>query len=86
MVKTKGRIARWPLLSDFNFSIEYRKGRSRGNADALSRCINPRDSQCELNEDDKVLKCGPCKKSQKRSQEMVTEYASLHCLRSSKTD
>ena len=43
----KGRIARWlEILSAFDFVVEYRPGQKHGNADALSRCYNPRDCDC----------------------------------------
>ena len=38
----KGRIARWiELLSEYDFSIEYRSGNKHANADTLSRCSTP---------------------------------------------
>ena len=48
--------------------IEYRPGKRHGNADALSRCPNPRDCQCP-EQDNLELKCGPCKKCLKRTSE-----------------
>ena len=63
----KGRIARWiELLSSYNFCIEYRPGRQHGNADGLSRCPNPRDCECPL-QDPVDLRCGPCKKCKRRA-------------------
>ena len=66
----RGRIARWlQLLADYDFEIEYRKGSKHGNADAMSRCPNPRDCACVFeNEEDSNLKCGPCNKCQRRSE------------------
>ena len=49
----KQRISRWiEILSAYNFSIEYRPGNKHGNADAMSRCPNPRD--CTCNESDNL--------------------------------
>ena len=56
------------MLSAYDFEVEYRKGLRHGNADSMSRCPNPRDCQCES--DDNPLKCGPCVKCRKRSMEM----------------
>ena len=68
----KSRIARWiEILSAFDFSIEFRRGRSHGNADALSRCPDPWDCQCEDIDNLESLKCGPCKKCVKRQNEML---------------
>ena len=65
----KGRIQRWiEILSAYNFEIEYRPGKRHGNADALSRCPNPRDCQCP-EQDNLELECGPCKKCLKRTSE-----------------
>lgn len=69
----KGRIARWiEILSQFNFSIQYRPGKKHGNTDALSRmCIDPKNCNCALEEIDYAeplpLKCGPCKKMYKKN-------------------
>lgn len=66
----KGRIQRWiEILSAYNFDIEYRPGNRHGNADGLSRCPNPRDCHCHEQDNMESLKCGPCKKCQKRSME-----------------
>ena len=63
-----GRIARWiEILSAYNFSIEYRKGRNHGNSDGMSRCPNPQDCTCAEGDTLEILKCGPCKKCQKRA-------------------
>ena len=75
----KGRIARWiEILSQFNFSIQYRPGKKHRNADALSRmCIDPKNCNCALEEIDYAeplpLKCGPCKKCTKRTQEIMSQ-------------
>ena len=67
----KGRIARWiEILSAYQFSIEYRPGKKHGNADGLSRCPNPRDCQCPEVDNLESLRCGPCSKCRKRSQDM----------------
>lgn len=44
------------------FAIEHRPGQMHGNADALSRCSNPSNGQCEDVDNLVNLKCGPCKK------------------------
>ena len=63
----KSRIARWiEVLSSYDFEVEYRKGNHHGNADGMSRCPNPRDCQCSPER----LKCGPCKKCEKRTEDM----------------
>ncbi|XP_071144097.1 uncharacterized protein [Mytilus edulis] len=71
MKEPKGRIARWlEILSNFDFSIEYRPGSKHGNADALSRCYNPKDCECADVDNLEYLKCGPCKKCRNRAIEM----------------
>ena len=48
MKEPRAMIARWiEVLSQYDFTIEYRKGTKHQNADSLSRCPNPRDCQCE---------------------------------------
>ena len=67
----KGRIARWiELLSEYDFSIEYRSGNKHANADALSRCPNQWDCQCSDIDNLEVLRCGPCEKCKKRTADM----------------
>ena len=74
----RGRIARWLLiLSGYNFSIEYRKGVKHGNADAMSRCPNPKDCECVFEDDDSALKCGPCAKCLHRSEVMESEWSCM---------
>ena len=64
----KDRVARWiEILSAFNFSVEYRPGNKHGNADGMSRCINPKDCQCPDQDNLEDLKCGPCKKCKRRA-------------------
>ena len=73
----KGRIARWiEILSAYQFSIEYRPGKKHGNADGLSRCPNPRDCQCPEVDNLESLRCGPCSKCRKRSQDMYLRESS----------
>ena len=66
----KGRVARWiEILSTYDFSVEYRPGKKHGNADGLSRCINPKDCQCSEQDNEEDLKCGPCNKCKRRASE-----------------
>ena len=68
----RDKIARWlEILSQYDFSIEYRPGKKQGHCDALSRCENPRDCECPEQDTSEPLKCGPCKKCLKRAQEMM---------------
>jgi hypothetical protein len=67
----KNRIARWiEILSAYDFEIQYRPGKRHGNADALSRCPNPRECECAEEFCEQNLKCGPCKKCTKRAEDM----------------
>ena len=67
----KSRIARWiEVLSAYDFEVEFRPGHKHGNADAMSRCPNPRECHCDDSSDDEVLRCGPCRKCYKRSCDM----------------
>ena len=72
----KSRVARWiEVLSAFDFEVEYRKGTQHCNADALSRCPDPKVCSCQ---DDVPLKCGPCPKCLRKSELMfgsLTEHA-----------
>ena len=73
----KGRIARWiEILSAYQFSIEYRPGKRHGNADAMSRCPNPRDCHCGNEDSTEMLRCGPCTKCQKRTTDMQSTLQS----------
>ena len=64
----KDRIARWiEVLSAYHFTVEYRPGKRHGNADAMSRCPNPRNCCCPV--PDEPLKCGPCHKCQMRTED-----------------
>ena len=68
----RGKIARWlEILSQYDFSVEYRPGKKQGHCDALSRCENPRDCECPEQDTSEPLKCGPCKNCIKRAQEMM---------------
>ena len=68
----KSSIARWiEILSAFDFSIEFRRGRSHRYADALSRCPDPWDCKCEDIDNLESLKCRPCKKCVKRQNDML---------------
>ena len=70
----KQRISRWiETLSTFNFIIEYRPGVKHGNADAMSRCSDPQNCQCE-DSDEVKLACGPCNKCSKKAQDMQSKY------------
>ena len=71
----KGRIARWiELLSEYDFSIEYRPGAKHANADALSRCPNPWECRCSELDNLEQLRCGPCPKCRKRTVDMQYEH------------
>ena len=70
----RGKIARWiEILSQYDFAIEYRAGRKQAHCDALSRCENPRDCECQEQDTSESLKCGPCRKCIKRAQDMLHE-------------
>ena len=70
----RGKIARWiEILSQYDFSIQYRPGKSQGHCDALSRCENPKACDCPEQDTSEPLKCGPCKKCIKRAQDMMHE-------------
>ena len=67
-----GKIARWlEILAQYDFEIEYRPGKKQGHCDALSRCPNPRDCTCADVDMSEPLKCGPCKKCQRRAETMM---------------
>ncbi|VDI17858.1 Hypothetical predicted protein [Mytilus galloprovincialis] len=73
-----GRIARWiEILSNFTFTIQYRPGPKHGNADFMSRCLNPKDCDCPLNDNMEYLSCGPCKKCTRRAQNMLSTWKSF---------
>ena len=76
----RGRVARWlQILADYSFEIEYRKGIKHNNADAMSRCPNPRMCQCNFeDENESILKCGPCRKCQRKSEQMKSSWDAQH--------
>ncbi len=83
----KNRIARWiEALSEFDFEVEYRAGKKHGNADGMSRCVNPRACQCEDTVSDQVqLKCGPCNKCSKRTTDMEGDHTLIRRAKSPQT-
>ncbi|KAK3099869.1 hypothetical protein FSP39_010951 [Pinctada imbricata] len=83
MKEPKGRIARWiEILSAYDFEIQYRPGNKHGNADALSRCENPKDCNCGDLDNMEDLKCGPCRKCRKRFDDSQPEVMRSVCTRS----
>ena len=67
----KHRIARWiEVLSEFDFELEYRPGRKHSNADAMSRCPNPRQCSCNVVVEHD-LPCKACKKCLHRAEQMI---------------
>ena len=87
----KGRIARWlDILSAFDFLVEFRAGVKHGNADTMSCCYNPHDCDCPQTDNLEYLKCGPCKKCDKRAIDLASSiqgFTSLSInLDKSKTD
>ena len=62
MKEPKHCIDRWiEVLSEFDFELDYHPGKKHGNANALSRCPNPRDCSCPVAEEHD-LPCKSCKK------------------------
>lgn len=62
------RIARLnEVLSQFDFTVEYRPGAKHQNADAIFSICNPRDCTCSNEGMQETLKCGPCSKCRKRT-------------------
>ena len=71
----KHRIARWiEVLSEFDFELEYRPGRKHSNADAMSRCPNPRQCSCDVVVEHD-LPCKACKKCLHRAPQGVMEIS-----------
>ena len=64
----RGRLARYlEILSAYDFAVSYRKGTGHCNADGMSRCVSPWDCQCNEVDTMEPLKCGPCKRWEKRA-------------------
>ena len=71
----KGRVARWlEIISEFDFTIEHRKGSKHGNSDSMSRYPNSHICECDKIDNELNLKCGPCKKCVKRAQQMESGF------------
>ena len=67
----KHRIARWiEVLSEFDFELEYRPWRKHSNADAMSRCPNPRQCSCDVVVEHD-LPCKACKKCLHGAERMI---------------
>ncbi|CAC5357182.1 Retrovirus-related Pol polyprotein from transposon 17.6 [Mytilus coruscus] len=54
--------------------LAVRPGPKHGNADFMSRCLNPKDCDCPLNDNMEYLSCGPCKKCTRRAQIMLSTW------------
>ena len=64
----KGRVCRWlEILSAYSYTVEYRKGKNHIYADVMSRCFDIWDCKCSEEDMSESLRCGPCKKRQKRA-------------------
>ena len=69
------KIARWiEILAPFDFCIEYRPGSKQSHCDALSRCESPRDCSCHEVDTSEPLRCGPCKKCQRKAELMLANW------------
>ena len=67
----KGQVCGWlEILSGYSLTVEYRKGKNHINADVVSRCFDFWDCKCSDEDMLESLRCGPCKKCQKRAIEM----------------
>lgn len=83
----KGRIARWiEILSQYDFSVEYRPGTKHQNAGAMSRFCNPRE--CMYGDEDMLepLKCGQCSKCKRKSEMMVGPRLETEAIEESSKD
>ncbi len=58
------------FLSEYDFTIEHRKGLKHGNSDGMSRYPNSEDCKCDDSGEEIALKCGPCVKCLKRAEQM----------------
>lgn len=82
-IRPKDRIARWlEILSAYSFEIQHRPCQKHGNVDALSRCVNPSNCQCEDKDNRENLKCGPCKKYLKRMAGMMINTDNINTITS----
>ena len=71
MKEPKHCIARWiEVLSEFDYELEYHPGRKYRNADAMSRCPNPRVCSCSIAEEHE-LPCKSCKKCLRKTEIML---------------
>ncbi|CAC5378598.1 unnamed protein product [Mytilus coruscus] len=64
---------------------DYRPGPKHGNADAMSRCSNPRDCDCPETYNMEYLKCGSCAKCTQTALDMASSMKNLQSLNSVKT-
>ena len=66
-------LARWlEELSQYDMVITHRKGKSHGNADALSRLLDQNHTQKDVKLED--LPCYPCEKCKKANEKWATFY------------
>ena len=54
----------------YSFTVEDRKGKNHINADVMSRCFDIWGCKCSEGDMLESIRCGPCKKCQKRAVEM----------------
>lgn len=82
----KDRTARWlEILSAYKFEIQHRAGQKHGNADALSRCVDPANCSCTETDNLQNLRCGPCRKCLNRMKDMGLEIGSQPLTRAVRT-
>ena len=77
MKEPRSRIARWiEILMGYDFTVEYRPGKRHLNADALSRCEDVKNCECEGLDDEEAhnLRCGPCPQCIKMAKNMESEW------------
>ena len=71
MKEPKHCIAQWiEVLPEFISELEYHSGKKHGNADALSRCPNPRDCSCSIAEEHELWSKS-CKKCLRKAEIML---------------